>query len=104
MKPGVLLLAAIALAGCGEASTHAAAPSPPPVEVNARGVTAVLPPGWTRARESLTWFTFADRGRHFHVLVAFGPQASTRVQQEAWTILDGLRIDPGVRPDWRSSG
>jgi hypothetical protein len=50
------------------------------------------------------WFTFSDAGRHFHVMVAFGPRASTDVQRQAWAILDGLRVDPSVVPDWRSSG
>ena len=50
------------------------------------------------------WFGFSDGGRHFHVLVAFGPQASAEVQRQAWAILDGLRVDPGVVPDWQSSG
>jgi hypothetical protein len=50
------------------------------------------------------WFTFSDAGRHFHVLVAFGPQTSAEVQQQAWKILDGLRVDPAVAPDWKSSG
>ena len=50
------------------------------------------------------WFGFSDGGRHFHVLVAFGPQASAEVQRQAWAILDGLRVDPGVAPDWQSSG
>jgi hypothetical protein len=50
------------------------------------------------------WFTFSDAGRHFHVMVAFGPQASQDVQREAWAILDGVRVDPSVVPDWRSSG
>ena len=50
------------------------------------------------------WFGFSDGGRHFHVLVAFGPQASAEVQRQAWAILDELRVDPGVVPDWQSSG
>jgi hypothetical protein len=50
------------------------------------------------------WFGFSDGGRHFHVLVAFGPQASAEVQRQAWAILDGLQVDPGVVPDWRSAG
>jgi hypothetical protein len=50
------------------------------------------------------WFTFSDAGRHFHVMVAFGPQASDDVQRQAWAILDGLRVDPSVVPDWTSSG
>ncbi|HEX6621660.1 MAG TPA: hypothetical protein VF024_18505 [Solirubrobacteraceae bacterium] len=56
------------------------------------------------ARFSAHWFGFSDGGRRFHVLVAFGPQASVRVQRQAWAILDGLRVDPGVVPDWQSSG
>ena len=50
------------------------------------------------------WFGFSDGGRHFHVMVAFGPQASAEVQRQAWAILDSLRVDPGVVPDWKSSG
>jgi hypothetical protein len=46
----------------------------------------------------------ADGGRHFHVLVAFGPKAPATVQRQAWQILDSLKSDPRVRPDWRSSG
>jgi hypothetical protein len=50
------------------------------------------------------WFGFSDGGRHFHVMVAFGPQAPADVQRQAWAILDSLRVDPGVVPDWQSSG
>lgn len=50
------------------------------------------------------WFGFSDGNRHFHVLVAFGPQASPTVRAQAWAILDRLQIDPAVTPDWRSSG
>jgi hypothetical protein len=50
------------------------------------------------------WFGFSDGARHFHVMVAFGPQASAEVQSQAWAILDGLRVDQSVLPDWRSSG
>ena len=49
------------------------------------------------------WFTFADGARHFHVLVAFGPQAGAATRAEAWGVLDGLRVDPEVRPDWRAA-
>jgi hypothetical protein len=55
------------------------------------------------ARFTDHWFGFSDGDRHFHVLVAFGPDASAAVQREAWEILDSLKIDPGVRPDWRST-
>jgi hypothetical protein len=50
------------------------------------------------------WFGFSDGGRHFHVLVVFGPDAPTAVRDQGWAILDGLRVDPGVRPDWSSTG
>jgi hypothetical protein len=50
------------------------------------------------------WFGFSDGGRHFHVMVAFGPQAPDEVRRQAWAILDSLRVDPGVVPDWKSSG
>ena len=56
------------------------------------------------ARFTDHWFGFTDGDRHFHVLVAFGPSASKAVRDQAWAILDQLRIDPGVRPDWRSAG
>jgi hypothetical protein len=50
------------------------------------------------------WFGFSDGGRHFHVMVAFGPQASAKVRRQAWAILDSLRVDADVVPDWQSSG
>jgi hypothetical protein len=56
------------------------------------------------ARFTDHWFAFTDGDRHFHVLVAFGPQAPAAGRREAWAILDSLRIDPRVRPGWRSSG
>jgi hypothetical protein len=56
------------------------------------------------ARFINNWFGLTDGGRHFHVLVAFGPKAPATVQRQAWQILDSLKIDPRVRPDWRSSG
>jgi len=56
------------------------------------------------ARFTDHWFAFSDTGRHFHALVAFGPHAPPAVRDQAWGILDSLLVDPGVRPDWRSSG
>jgi hypothetical protein len=38
------------------------------------------------------WFTFSDGGRDFHVLVAFGPEATAATQRAAWHILDSLRV------------
>lgn len=55
------------------------------------------------ARFSDHWFTFGDQGRRFHALVAFGPQASATTRAQAWSILDGLSVDPQARPDWRST-
>jgi hypothetical protein len=57
-----------------------------------------------RARFSDHFFGFTADGRHFHAEVAFGPKASNATKTEAWTILDGMTVDPKVRPDWRSSG
>jgi hypothetical protein len=57
-----------------------------------------------RARFADHWFGFSDRDRHFHVLVAFGPDATAATRAQAWAVLDSLRIDPTVRPDWPSSG
>jgi hypothetical protein len=39
------------------------------------------------------WFTFRDHGRHFYVLVAFGPRTSAKTRRQAWGILDGLRVE-----------
>jgi hypothetical protein len=50
------------------------------------------------------WFRFTDEGRHFHVLVAIGAEALPERAREAYRILDSLRFDPSVKPDWRSSG
>jgi hypothetical protein len=49
------------------------------------------------------WFTFADGGRHFHVLVVFGSAANGAVERQAWHILDSLEVDPRLKPTWRSS-
>jgi hypothetical protein len=46
----------------------------------------------------------SDADRHFHVLVAFGPDASVAVRDQAWRILDSLQIDPNMPPDWRAVG
>jgi hypothetical protein len=57
-----------------------------------------------QARFTDHWFGFRDGGRNFHVDVAFGPRAPPAVRRQAWALLDGLHVDPTVRPDWRSSG
>jgi hypothetical protein len=43
-------------------------------------------------RMSEHWFGFTDRGRHFYALVAFGPAASKQAQDDAWSLLDSLRV------------
>jgi hypothetical protein len=48
------------------------------------------------------WFGFADAGRAFHVLVIVGRSAPDRARREAWEILDSLRFDPRVQPDWQA--
>jgi hypothetical protein len=49
-------------------------------------------------------FAFADGDRRFHVEVAFGPDASANTKRQAWAILDSLRVDGTVRPDWPATG
>ena len=49
------------------------------------------------------WFAFTAGGRHFDALVVFGRGASSDVQAQAWSILDSLRVDPRVQPDWQAS-
>jgi hypothetical protein len=46
------------------------------------------------------WFAFTDARRHFHVLVALGHSAPAELRRQAYRILDTLRLDPEVRPDW----
>jgi hypothetical protein len=50
------------------------------------------------------WFGITAGGRHFHVRVAFGPDTPAATRDEAWAILDGLKVDPAVRPNWRAVG
>jgi hypothetical protein len=50
------------------------------------------------------WFRFTDAGRHFHVLVAIGAEAPASAEADAYSLLDSLRFDPSVKPDWHSSG
>jgi hypothetical protein len=56
------------------------------------------------ARFTDHWIWFTDGGRHFHLLVAFGPRASRATREETWAILDSLQVDPNVKPDWKSVG
>jgi hypothetical protein len=47
----------------------------------------------TRMKEG--FFGFTDHGRHFYALVAFGPAASKATKDEAWKVLDSLKVEPG---------
>jgi hypothetical protein len=48
------------------------------------------------------WFGFSDADRAFHVLVIVGRSAPERLRRQPWQILDSLRFDPEVRPDWEA--
>jgi hypothetical protein len=50
------------------------------------------------------WFNFSDAGRHFHVQVGIGGSAPAEAGEQAYRILDSLRFDAGVKPDWPSAG
>ena len=50
------------------------------------------------------WFGFGDAGRAFHVFVGVGRDASPELRREAFAILDTLRFDPEVKPDWPTAG
>lgn len=47
------------------------------------------------------WVEFADAGRRFHVLIAFGPQAPPERRREALALLDSLRFEPATAPRGR---
>jgi hypothetical protein len=44
-------------------------------------------------RMSEHWFGFTDHGRHFYVRVAYGPAASSATKNDAWKLLDGLKVE-----------
>jgi hypothetical protein len=50
------------------------------------------------------WFNFTDAGRHFHVQVAIGDGVPRGEAAKPYRILDSLRLDPSVKPDWPSAG
>jgi hypothetical protein len=50
------------------------------------------------------WFNFTDAGRHFHVQVGIGESAPGEARERVYRILDRLRFDPNVKPDWPSAG
>jgi hypothetical protein len=57
-----------------------------------------------RPGTDVRWFNFTEAGRHFHVLVVSGPDAPPGLRRDAWRILNTLRLDPSVKPDWPASG
>jgi hypothetical protein len=56
-----------------------------------------------RARLVEFWMPFTDAGRHFYAMVVLGPEATAEVRTQAFEILDRLRLDPAVLPQWRAS-
>jgi hypothetical protein len=51
----------------------------------------------------IQWIDFADAGRHFYALVAFGRSAPAELRRDAYRILDSLHFDPSVKPGWPAS-
>ncbi len=67
-----------------------------------------VPADYLRRRSGLRfadhWFGFTDAGRHFHVQVGVGESVPDPLKTEPYRILDTLRFDPSVKPDWPSAG
>jgi hypothetical protein len=49
------------------------------------------------------WIPFTDADRHFYAMVVVGPDAPAEVRADAFEILDRLRFDRAVQPEWRAS-
>lgn len=49
------------------------------------------------------WIPFTDADRHFYAMVVVGPEAPAKVRTNAFEILDRMRFDAAVQPDWRAS-
>jgi hypothetical protein len=49
------------------------------------------------------WLPFSDAGRRFYALLVLGRDAPASIRAEAFAILDRIRFDPKVKPDWDSS-
>jgi hypothetical protein len=47
------------------------------------------------------WIPFTDARRYFYARVAFGPKTPADTRAETWAILDGMKVDPRVRPTWQ---
>lgn len=50
------------------------------------------------------WMPFTDEGRHFYAIVVLGPDVPSDIRAQAFEILDRMRFDPAVRPDWSATG
>jgi hypothetical protein len=50
------------------------------------------------------WLPFTDAGRHFYAMIVLGTDAPPAIRAQAFGILDRVRFDPAVTPDWRASG
>ena len=48
------------------------------------------------------WMPFRDAHRRFYALVVLGRRAPEKIRDDAFAILDRLRFDPTVQPDWTS--
>jgi hypothetical protein len=60
--------------------------------------------GCGEPRGTLThWRNFREADRHFHTLVRIGPDAPQGSTEDAWRILDSLRLDEDYRPGWPAS-
>jgi hypothetical protein len=55
------------------------------------------------SQASVQWINFRDAGRYFYALLAFGRSAPVELRHDAYRILDSLRLDPSVKPDWPAS-
>jgi hypothetical protein len=53
---------------------------------------------------TIHWHNFSDSGRHFHTLVAVGPDAPAGARKQVWSILDTLHFDADRVPTWPASG
>jgi hypothetical protein len=49
------------------------------------------------------WMPFSDAGRRFYALLVLGRDAPASTRAEAFAILDRIRFDPAVKPDWDST-
>jgi hypothetical protein len=75
--------------------------------------TATSSPGLTNVIErcmasplaaNVSWQSFSAEGRAFHALVVVGPAVTETAAQQAFAILDRLRVDGRFQPDWEAAG